>query len=141
MPRCEHSFEAYSTNEMLHLLNEDVFVGKPVFWLSDRLGLRRKFWKNGKYIKAPQGREHCSAERLVELYSLTGVIDSDTQKEVAPLCAGTKHCKLNLIVVAVSVLQLDSAIIDIKTITLLGGDGITHTEISVAIRILNSTNP
>ena len=39
------------------------------------------------------------------------------------------------IVVGVSVLQLDSAIVDFKTITLLGGDGITHTEISIAIRV------
>ena len=32
--------------------------------------------------------------------------------------------------------QLDFAIIDFKTITLLGGEGITHTEMSVAIRVL-----
>ena len=55
----------------------------------------------GKYIKAPRGREHCSAERL---YSLTVVVDSGPQKEVAPLCGGMKHCKLNLIILGVSTL-------------------------------------
>ena len=63
------------------------------------------------------------------------IINSSTQKKVAPLLAGTKHCQLNLIVVAVILIQLDFAITDFKTITLLVGDGITYTEMSVAIRI------
>jgi len=121
----------HSTNEMLYLL-EAVFICKPVFWLLYRLGLQRKFWKNGEYIKASQGRKCCSAERLVELYSLTVIINSGTQKKVAPLCAGTKHCQLNLIVVAVILLQLDS---DFKIVELFVGDGITYTEMSVTIRI------
>ena len=60
----------HSINETLHLLNEAVFIDKPVFWLSYGLGLQRKFRKNGQYIKAIQGRKCCSAERLVELYFL-----------------------------------------------------------------------
>ena len=92
-------------------------------------------WQIHLYIKASQGRKCCSAETLVELYSLTVIVNSGMQKKVAPLCAGTRHCQLNLIVVAVISLQMDSAIIDFKTIALLVGDGITYTEISETIRI------
>ena len=63
-----------STKKMLHLLNEAVFLVSQSFNSRIDMAFKRKFWKNGRYIKAPQGREHCSAERLVELYSLTVVL-------------------------------------------------------------------
>jgi len=81
-----------------------------------------------------QGKHCSSTERLVKLYSLTVVIYSGIQKEVALLCTGTKHCKLNLIIVTV---QLDSGIVNFKAIAFLGSDGIIYTEISVTVWVFD----
>ena len=122
-----------SSNQLFHLLKKTVLISKPVLWLPYRFSLQREFRQDCQNVKASQSWNDRPTKRFVELHPLTVIVNGGAEKKVAPFSLCAEHGHLYLVIVAVSALQFDAAIIDDKAVALLGGNSVNHRKIPVAV--------
>jgi len=98
--------------------------------------LQRELRQDCNSVKVSQSCNHLETEGFIVLQPLLLEIYGSPEKKVTPLCACAKHCHLYLVIIAVSALQLNTTVFTFQTVTLIGSNGVTHSEIPVAVGVL-----
>ena len=129
-----------SGDNLGHLLKKRFFLRNPILWLPNRLGLQSKFWQDCQNVESSQSGENTATKGFFELNSFAIIVNSGAKKEIAPLGLCAEHRRLYLVIKAVSALQCDLAVIDGETVTFLCSNSVTHSEVPVAIWVLEFNN-
>ena len=80
------------------------FIGEPILRFTNWLAWDGKFGQDGTKIKSFQLRNNLQTEIIIINYPFAVTV-LRAYKEVAPFCSGTKHGKLDLMVILMRALQ------------------------------------